>query len=103
MINMIKAVIVSGGVQHIVSEGDELTVNFVGDEKTVDFVPLMIVDGKDSIVDAKSLEKLKVSAKVIDSMQGDKVIAIRYKAKKRVHTLRGHRQKLSKLQITSIK
>ena len=100
---MKKAVIVSGGTQHIVSEGEEIVVNYVGDEQSVDFTPIMIVDGKESIVDAKKLATVKVSTKVLGEFQGDKVIALRYKAKKRVQTRRGHRQKLSRLQIVSIK
>lgn len=100
---MKKAVIVSGGTQHIVSEGAEIVVNYVGDEASVDFTPIMIVDGKESVVDAKKLATMKVSAKVLGDLQGDKVVALRYKAKKRVQTRRGHRQKLSRLQITSIK
>lgn len=99
---MKKAVIECGGVQHLVEKGESITVNYVGDVKTVNFTPLMIVDGKNSIVDAKKLEGMKVSAKVTDEKQGEKVMAIRYKSKKRVHTLRGHRQKLSTLEITSL-
>lgn len=100
---MKKAVISLGGSQQIVAEGDEIVVNYVGEEKTLEFEPIMIVDGKNSIVDAKKLGELKVSAKVLGDLQGDKVVALRYKAKKRVQTRRGHRQKLSRLQITSIK
>jgi len=101
---MKKAVIVCGGVQHLVSKGDELVVNYLGEgKKTLSFTPLMIVEGDKSIVDNKKLEAMKVGAKVLEeSMQGDKVIALRYKAKKRVHTKRGHRQKLTKIQITSV-
>lgn len=99
---MKKAVIVSGGVQHLVAEGDEIIVNYVGDKKSIDFTPIMIVDGKNSVVDAKKLEASKVSAKVLEDLQGEKVVALRYKAKKRVHTRRGHRQKQSKLKIATI-
>ena len=101
---MKKAVIATGGVQYLVAEGEELTVNFVGeDKKTLDFTPLMIVDGDKSIVDPKKLTDVKVSAKVTEpAFQGEKVVAIRYKAKKRVDTRRGHRQKLSKIKITSV-
>jgi len=101
---MKKAVIACGGTQHLVAKGDEIVVNYLNsDKKTLDFVPLMIVDGKDSIVDKKKLEAMKIGAKIVDdSFQGKKVIALRYKAKKRVHTKRGHRQKLTKIQITSV-
>lgn len=102
---MKKAVIVSGGVQHLVAEGDVITVNFLGEgKKSVDFVPLMIVDGKDSVVDATKLKSMKVSATIEDErFQGEKVVALRYKAKKRVNTKRGHRQQLTKIKIASIK
>ena len=100
---MKKAVIECGGVQHLVAKGDELTVNYLGDAKTVSFTPLMIVDGDKSVLDGKKLSEMKVDAKVTeDSVQGDKVIALRYRAKKRIHTKRGHRQKLTKIQITSV-
>lgn len=101
---MKKAVIVSGGVQHLVGAGDVITVNFLGEGvKNVDFVPLMIVDGKESIVDASKLKAMKVVATVEEErFQGEKVIALRYKAKKRVTTKRGHRQQLTKIKITSL-
>ncbi len=100
---MKKAVIVSGGTQHLVAEGEEFVVNYVGDVKTVDFTPIMIVDGNNSIVDSEKLKALKVSVKVLEDFKGDKVVALRYKAKKRVQTRRGHRQMHSRLQVTSIK
>jgi large subunit ribosomal protein L21 len=47
---------------------------------------------------------VKVTAKVVDDLvKGDKIQVIRYKAKKRVHKLNGHRQKYSKIEIVSIK
>ncbi len=101
---MKKAVIECGGVQHIVAEGDTISVNFLGETgKTVDFAPVMIVDGKDSIVDAEKLKTMKVTASVEEAeFKGEKVIALRYKAKKRVNTKRGHRQKLTKIKISKI-
>lgn len=63
----------------------------------------MIVDGNQSIVDETKLKSVKVSVDVIDEARGDKVIALRYKAKKRVQTRRGHRQKYSKIKVVSIK
>ena len=73
---MKKAVIVSGGVQHLVAEGDVIEVNFVGDKKTIDFTPIMIVDGKESVLESKKLEAVRVSAKVLEQLQGDKVVAL---------------------------
>jgi large subunit ribosomal protein L21 len=100
---MKKAVIVSGGTQHLVAEGDVLVVNYLGDEKSIDFTPIMLVDGANSVVDEKKLGATKVSAKILEDLQGEKVVSLRYKAKKRVNTKRGHRQKQSRIQITAIK
>ena len=102
---MKKAVIVSGGKQHLVAEGDEIVVNLLDtDKKSVTFTPLMIVDGKDSVVGTPEVSGVTVSANIVDAdMQADKVTSIRYKSKKRVHTVRGHRQRETRLKITSIK
>ena len=102
---MKKAVIVSGGIQHLVAEGDQIVVNLLDtDKKTVTFTPLMIVDGKNSVVGTPEVKEVTVSAKVEEAdFMADKVMAIRYKAKKRVHKVRGHRQRQTKLKITAIK
>ena len=102
---MKKAVIVSGGRQFLVAEGDKLTVNLLNtDKKTVDFTPLLIADGKDTVVGTPEVKGVKVTAKIVAAdTQADKVVAIRYKSKKRVHKVRGHRQRETQLEITSIK
>jgi len=89
----------------LVAEGDEITVNLLPtDKKIVTFDTIMVVDGKNSIVGKPNVESVKVDASIVEAdLQADKVIAIRYKAKKRVHKVRGHRQRQTKLKITSIK
>jgi large subunit ribosomal protein L21 len=101
---MKKAVIVTGGKQYLVSEGETLEVEKIKEVgKTVDFVPLLIVDGDKTDIGAPALDKNKVTAEVIEAdIQADKVTSIRYKAKKRVHTVRGHRQHHTVLKVTKI-
>lgn len=101
---MKKAVIEVSGSQHIVAEGDNITVNLLDtDKKTVTFIPLMVADGKSTVVGTPEVKGVIVTAEVIDAdSQGDKVLAIRYKSKKRVHKVRGHRQRLTTLKIKSI-
>jgi large subunit ribosomal protein L21 len=101
---MKKAVIVAGGKQHLVSEGETLQVELLhADSKTVSFEPLMVIDGDQVSVGAPYVDKAKVSAEVTnEDMQADKVTSIRYEAKKRVHKVRGHRQHLTELKITKI-
>jgi large subunit ribosomal protein L21 len=98
-----KAIITTGGHQFIVSEGDVIEVELLQAEKTVEFEPLMIIDGEKSLVGAPFVKGAKVTADIVEqNVKADKVMAIRYKAKKRVHTVRGHRQQHTQLKIVKI-
>jgi large subunit ribosomal protein L21 len=101
---MKKAVIQTGGKQYIVIEGETLEVELLKDAaKTVDFEPLMVIDGDQVKVGSPTVAKAKVVADIVTSdIQTDKVTSIRYKAKKRVHKVRGHRQHKTVLKITKI-
>jgi large subunit ribosomal protein L21 len=64
----------------------------------------LLIDGDNITVGTPTVKDVKVTAKVVDDLvKGDKIRVIRYKAKKRVHKENGHRQKYSKIEITSIK
>lgn len=100
---MKKAVIVSGGHQYLVSENEKLKIDLVGDEKKLTFEPLMVIDGEKVQVGQPSVKGAVVEATVVEALVKDeKVTAIRYKAKKRVNKVRGHRQQHSIVQITKI-
>jgi len=101
---MKKAVIATGGKQYIVAEGQTLEVELLhADDKKVTFEALLVIDGDSISVGSPVVEKAKVEAEIVeDDIQGDKVTAIRYKAKKRVHKLHGHRQRHTILKITKI-
>lgn len=100
---MKKAIITTGSKQYVVSEGEMLAVELIKDAgKTVDFEPLLTIDGDKVEVGAPTV-KAKVTAEVVEAdKQADKVTSIRYKAKKRVRTVRGHRQHQTILKITKI-
>ena len=101
---MKKAVIRVGGTQHVVTEGQVIEVNRLKDVgKSVDFVPLMVVDGDKTTIGTPEVKGAKVTAEVTDALiQADKVTSIRYKSKKRVHKVRGHRQQQTRLTIKKI-
>jgi large subunit ribosomal protein L21 len=101
---MKKAVIATGGKQYLVSEGQTIEVELLkSDAKSHDFDALLVVDGKDVTVGTPTVAKVKVAAEVVEAdIQTDKVTSIRYKAKKRVHTVRGHRQRVTTLKIAKI-
>ena len=101
---MKKAVIATGGKQYLVAEGETLEVELLYAEgKVANFEPLLVIDDEKVIVGTPLAEKAKVTAEVVAAdVQADKVTAIRYKAKKRVHKVHGHRQHHTTLKITKI-
>jgi len=101
---MKKAIITTGGKQYVVAEGDTITVELIKDAgKSTSFEPLLVIDGDKTEVGAPTVAKAKVTAEIVEAdVQADKVTSIRYKAKKRVHTVRGHRQHQTVLKITKI-
>lgn len=102
---MTKAVVKIGGKQFVVAEKETLMVDLLPEgtkELTLD--ALLVIDGDKVSVGTPTVKDVKVKAKVVeDLVKGDKVQVIRYKSKKRVHKVNGHRQKYSKVEITSIK
>lgn len=100
-----KAVVKISGKQYIVSEKESLLVDLLPEgtkELTLD--ALLVMDGDKTSVGTPTVKDLKVKAKVVEpEVKGDKLRVIRYKSKKRVHTETGHRQKHSRIEITSIK
>lgn len=98
-----KAIISTGGKQYVVAEGDTVDIELISEEKTVSFEPLLVIDGDKVTVGTPSVTGGKVSAEVVaQDVKGDKVTAIRYKAKKRVRKVRGHRQHHTQIKITKI-
>ncbi|HTK39692.1 MAG TPA: 50S ribosomal protein L21 [Patescibacteria group bacterium] len=99
-----KAVVKVGGKQYIVREQETLLVDRLPDgtkELTLD--ALMLIDGAQSTVGTPLVKGVSIKANVLEpEVKGDKIRVIRYKAKKRVHTENGHRQKYSRIQIGTI-
>lgn len=95
--------IATGGKQYLVAEGEQLEVELLPNGKSVDFEALLVIDGDKTTVGTPQVEGVKVTAEVLEQeVKAEKVTAIRYKAKKRVHKVRGHRQRHAVLKITKI-
>jgi large subunit ribosomal protein L21 len=99
-----RAVISSGGHQYLVAEGDELEVELLDPaQKDTSFEVLLVIDGDSVSVGAPTVSGANVTADILEqSVKGEKVVAIRYKAKKRVRKVRGHRQRHTRIKITKI-
>lgn len=102
---MVKAVVKIGGKQYIVAEKETLLVDLLPEgTKELKLDALLVANGDDIKVGKPTVEGVVVKAKVVEELVKDeKIRVIRYKAKKRVHKENGHRQKYSKIEITSIK
>ena len=101
---MKKAVIATGGKQYLVTEGETLEVELLKqDSKTASFAPLLVIDGDKTTVGTPAVSGVQVTADIVEQeVQADKVTAIRYKAKKRVRKVHGHRQRHTVLKIKKI-
>lgn len=101
---MKKAVIATGGKQYLVTEGETIEVELLSTEgKSVNFAALLVIDGDKTTVGTPEVTGAQVTADAVEAdVQADKVTSIRYKAKKRVHTVRGHRQRHAVLKIKKI-
>ena len=100
-----KAVIVTGGKQYTVSEGDVLFIEKLEAEAeaTVKFEQVLaVLDGENSKIGAPTVEGASVEAKVVKNGKGKKITVFRYKAKKNEKKKMGHRQPYTKVEITKI-
>ena len=99
------AVIVTGGKQYRVSQGDKLRVEKLdaaeGASVELDQV-LMVVDGDDIKIGAPVIEGGKVTAQVKAHGRGDKVEIIKFRRRKHHMKRQGHRQAFTELEITGI-
>ena len=100
-----KAIIVTGGKQYTVSEGDILFVEKLNaeEEAVVKFDEVLaILDGENSKIGAPVVDGAVVEAKVVKNGKGKKIDIIKYKAKKGEKRHIGHRQPYTKVEITKI-
>ena len=99
-----KAVIVTGGKQYTVAEGDVLYIEKLEAEAeaTVKFEVLAVLDGENTKIGTPVVEGAAVEAKVVKNGKAKKVTVFKYKPKKGEKKKIGHRQPYTKVEITKI-
>ena len=100
-----KAVIVTGGKQYTVAEGDILYIEKLNAEAeaTVNFDQVLaVLDGENSKIGAPVVAGAVVEAKVVKNGKGKKLVIFKYKPKKGEKKKMGHRQPYTKVEITKI-
>ena len=97
------AVIQTGGKQYRVEEGQTLDVERLGSgEESVDFAPILVVDGDRVLATPAQLAAASVSARIVGEAKGPKITGFQYKNKTNQRKRWGHRQKYATIEITSI-
>ncbi len=99
------AIVETGGKQFRVSEGSvirtDLLESEVGASVTFDRV-VLAADGDDVTIGTPVLSGATVTGTVLRQAKDKKILVFRYKSKKRVRKLNGHRQRFAEIRIDKI-
>ncbi|MBI5408920.1 MAG: 50S ribosomal protein L21 [Nitrospirae bacterium] len=97
------AIIETGGKQYRVSEGSVLRVEKLDGSGPVTFDKvLMVADGEKVSVGNPFLPSAKVTADVLKTGKGNKVLVFKMKPRKNHRKTRGHRQPYTEVKINGI-
>lgn len=99
------AVVISGGKQYKVQEGDVLRVEKipgnVGSSVVFDRV-LMVAEGDEVNIGQPVLDDASVEGHIVEQGKAKKIIVFKYKRRKRYRRKQGHRQQFTAIKIDSI-
>ncbi|BDE05332.1 50S ribosomal protein L21 [Vulcanimicrobium alpinum] len=99
------AIIETGGKQLRVSEGDVIRTDLieteVGSSVTFDRV-ILAADGDDVTIGTPAVSGASVTGTVLRQAKDKKILVFKYKPKKRVRKLTGHRQQFAEVRIDKI-
>jgi large subunit ribosomal protein L21 len=99
------AVIVTGGKQYRVEEGEVLRVERLAAEEgaSVEFDRvLMVGEGSEVVVGTPAVEGARVAATVRAHGRGEKIRIIKFRRRKHYMRRQGHRQNYTEIQVTGI-
>ena len=98
------AIVKTGGKQYKVAPGDKLNIEkldaAVGDK--VELEAICVVDGAKVEADPAKAAATKVTAIILEQFKGEKQLVFKFKKRKNYKKLRGHRQRLTRIEIESV-
>jgi large subunit ribosomal protein L21 len=99
------AIVESGGKQYRAEKGAILVVEHLAADQgaKVSLRAVMYRGEKEVVLEGAELEKVKVEAVVAEHLRGPKVRIFKYKPKKGYRRHAGHRQELTRLEVTDVK
>ena len=104
-LKQMQAIIVTGGKQYKVSEGDVLFIEKLEAEagQTITFEQVLaVLDGDNATFGAPTVAGASVEATVVKNGKGKKVRIFKYNPKKGYRKRQGHRQPYTKVEIGKI-
>ncbi len=97
------AIFESGGKQYKAIEGETIKIDKIDNKKSVTFGNvLMVSDGDNISYGSPYLASAKISADVVETAKGKKVLVFHQKLRKNHRKLRGHRQQYTAVKINKI-
>ena len=101
---VVYAVVRAGGRQEKVEVGTIVTMDRIKADKdgNVELAAVLLVDGDKITSDSTSLAKIKVTAEVLNNLRGPKIVIQKFKNKTGYKKRQGHRQELTRVQVTGI-
>src|SRR5438445_790480 len=97
------AIVRTGGKQYRVEKGQRLLVERMTAEQgsEVALEPLML-RSEETVLDKQALGSVKVTAKVLAHVRGEKLRVFKFKPKRGYRRRTGHRQDLTQIEVTGI-
>jgi large subunit ribosomal protein L21 len=99
------AIVETGGKQFRVSEGDVIRTDLieteVGSSVTFDRI-VLAADGDDVTIGTPVVSGASVVGTVLRQAKDKKILVFKYKSKKRIRKLNGHRQRFAEVRIDKI-
>ena len=98
------AIVKTGGKQYRVEKGQTLLVERLPEEAgaTVSLEPILL-RSDDVVFDSDGLAKVKIDAKIVEHVRGEKLRVFKFKPKRGYRRRTGHRQDLTRIEVTEIK
>ena len=97
------AIVKTGGKQYRVEEGQTLLVERLPDaEGATVALETLLMRSDDAVFDAAALAKVEVQATVVAHVRGPKLRVFKFKPKRGYRRRTGHRQELTRIQVTKI-
>jgi large subunit ribosomal protein L21 len=101
---VVYAVVRAGGRQEKVEVGTIITIDRAkaDDKGNISLAPVLLVDGENITSAAADLEKITVTAELLEDLRGPKVVIQKYKNKTGYKKRQGFRAELSRVKVTKI-